>query len=285
MNANSSYGGIGFVLLERKSFLPSSPSSAVQVVLFTSEEPLYLPQYIEPILDAHAADVDRLVIAPFDAPLSRQVREQFGMYGPRAGFRMAVRYLRGHALDALGRHLGIQIGGYHSVAAVARAHGVPVERVADVSNPAFIERMRALDPDVILSVVAGQRLPPELIDRSNDAINLHGSLLPKYRGRATAFWPLYYGDDRTGVTAHRMTEQFDAGPVIARRAFSIEPTDTVDSVYRKLSATGASLAVDLLDSYPDLPEASPNETTADDYHSLPGPDERRRFRNRGNEFL
>lgn len=273
------------MLLERNYFLLSSLSSTVQVVLFTSEEPLYLPRYVEPILDAHAADVDRLVIAPFDAPLSRQVREQFGMYGPRAGLRMGVRYLRGHVLDALGRHLGRQIRGYHSVAAVARAHDVPVERVADVSDSAFVERMRELDPDVILSVVAGQRLPSELIDCASDAINLHGSLLPKYRGRATAFWPLYYGDDRTGVTAHRMTEQFDAGPVVAQRSFSIEPADTVDSVYRKLSATGASLAVDLLDDYPNLPEASPNETTADDYHGLPGADERRRFRERGNEFL
>jgi hypothetical protein len=258
----------------------------VRVVLFTSEEPLYLPRYVRPILGAHADAVERVVLAPFDAPVGRQLRRYLGMYGLRAGARMALRYLDGHARDVLARRLDTPPGGrHHSVTAVARAHDVPVEEAPDVSDPGFLDRMRALDPDLLLSVVAGQRLPPALLECAADAINLHGSLLPKYRGRATAFWPLYYGDDRTGVTAHRMTERFDAGPILARRSFPIEPTDTVDAVYRKLAATGGGLAVDLLGDYPELPAPSPNETTAEDYHGLPGPRERRRFRERGNEFL
>lgn len=257
----------------------------MRVVLFTSEEPLYLPRYLQPILDAHADAVDRVVVAPFDAPLWRQARAYLGTYGLRAGSRMGLRYLRGHLLDALPSRLGRRLTGrYHSVAAVARANDVPVERVADVSDPAFVDRIRALDPDLLLSVVAGQRLPAELLDAASDAVNLHGSLLPKYRGRATAFWPLYYGDDRTGVTAHRMTPRFDAGPILERRSFPIDGSATVDSVYRNLAATGAALAVDLLDRYPDLPDAVPNDTTAADYHGLPDRRHRRAFRDRGGEF-
>ncbi|WP_255150848.1 methionyl-tRNA formyltransferase [Halorarius halobius] len=258
----------------------------MRVVLFTSEEPLYLPPYIQPILAAYGDAVDRLVVAPFDAPLRRQVREYLGMYGVRAGARMGLSYLGASALGALPRSVTRRMTGRHySVAGVARAHDVPVERVPDVSDPGFVDRMRALDPEVLLSVVAGQRLPPALLDCATEALNLHGSLLPNYRGRATAFWPLYYGDDRTGVTAHRMTDRFDAGPVIERRAFPIEDDDTVDSVYRKLSATGAALAVDLLDAYPELPEPTPNETTKADYHGVPDASERRTFRERGGEFL
>lgn len=259
------------------------PGRTVRVVLFTSEDPLYLPRYLDPILAAHADAVERAVIVPFDAPTREQVHEYLGMYGLRAGARMARRYLGERVRAALPGWLAE--GRRCSVAGVARAHDVPVTRAPDVTDPAFVDRMWRLDPDVLLSVVAGQRLPADLLDCAADAINLHGSLLPAYRGRATAFWPLYYGDDRTGVTAHRMTERFDAGPILARRAFPLTEADTVDSVYRKLAATGAVLAVDLLDRYPDLPAASPNEATAADYHGVPGPRERRAFRDRGNAFL
>lgn len=258
----------------------------VRVVLFTSAEPLYLPGYLEPVLDAHAESVDRVVVAPFDAPLAEELRGQLGMYGVRAGARMGLRYARSRALDLLPGDLAQKwTGRHHSVRSVADVHGVQLERVGDVGDPAFVERIRSREPDLLLSVVAGQRLPRSLLETAEDAINLHGSLLPEYRGRATAFWPLYYGDDRTGVTAHRMTERFDAGPILERRAFPIAPGDTVDSIYRKLAATGAALAVDLLDGYPDLPAEHPNETTAADYHGLPGPEERRAFRERGNAFL
>jgi len=258
----------------------------VRVVLFTSEEPLYLPRYLRPVLASHADAIDRVVVAPFDAPPSARLRDHLGMSGPRAGTRIAMRYLRGTLLDALPGRLGWQLTGRpHSVEAVARRYDVPFERVSDVTDSEFVERVRALNPDLLLSIVAGQRLSAELLDCATDAVNLHGSLLPAYRGRATAFWPLYDGDDRTGVTAHRMTERFDAGPILTRRPVPIEPTDTVDSLYRKLATTGADLAVDLLDRYPDLPAETPNETTATDYHGLPGPAERREFRARGKEFL
>lgn len=258
----------------------------MRVVLVTSEEPLYLPEYIYRILDSHADVIDRLVIVPFDAPLDQQVREYFGMYGFRAGAQMAIRFLVGQVFDAVVTVLDQRVRGrFHSVASVARARDIPYERVPDVSDLGFINRIRKTNPDVILSVVAGQRLPSELLACATEAINMHGSLLPKYRGRATAFWPLYYGDDRTGVTAHRMTEEFDAGPIIAQRAFPIVEKDTVDSVYRKLARTGATLSVDLLDSYPDLPDSSPNETTREDYHGIPSSEERRRFFERGNSFF
>lgn len=258
----------------------------VRIVLFTSSEPLYLPQYLQPIFETHADSIDQVVTAPFDAPLTEQLRSQAGMYGAHAGTRMALRYGRSRALDALPGQLDRRVTGrYHSVPAVAQAYGVDVERVPDVSNPAFVERMEDLTPDLLLSIVAGQRLPGPVLESADDAVNVHGSLLPKYRGRATAFWPLFYDDDRTGVTAHRMTDRFDAGPILTQRTFPLDDADTVDSVYRKLAEAGSSLVVDLLAAYPELPAEQPNETTSADYHGVPGPEDRRLFFERGNAFL
>jgi hypothetical protein len=196
----------------------------VRAVLFAGDEPLYIPQYLEPILESHADAFEAVVVAPPDRPLAEQVRRQFRMFGPRNFARVGAMYLRGRVLnmlDAVG-WLGRRLTGrYHSVERLAAAHGLPVWRTRDVNDPGFVDRVRSLDPDLLLSVVAGQKLGPGLLSIPEDAINLHGSLLPKYRGRAVAFWPLYYGDDETGVTAHLMTAEWDAGPIVAQRSFPI----------------------------------------------------------------
>lgn len=278
----------------------------MRALLFTAEEPLYLPRYLEPVLDAHADAFEAVVVANPPNPPLRQVRAQLRMFGPRAFVRMGAKYARGRLLDGLdrlggglGRHLGglgpspdgldplgvRATGRYHSVETLARAHDLPVRRADDVSDPGFAAWVRELDPDLLLSVVCGQHIPGEVLDAADDAVNLHGSLLPKYRGRATAFWPLYYGDDETGVTAHRMTETWDGGPIIERRRVPIGPDDTVHSLYLKLARAGGDLAVSLLDRYPCAFETRPNDSADEDYHSLPTPTQRRAFLRDGNRFL
>lgn len=148
------------------------------------------------------------VVAPFDEGALPAARRQLRMLGSRAGLRFGARYARGRLLDALPGGLGRRLTGrFHSVPAVARAHDVPVEVARDVNDPEFVAAVGRLDPDVLLSIVCGQKLGPELRSIPEHAINVHGSLLPKYRGRATAFWPLYYDDVEAGVTAHYMTNR------------------------------------------------------------------------------
>lgn len=260
----------------------------MRVLVFTAEEPIYLPRYVEPILAAHGDVVDRVVLAGPKRPVHEQARRQYGMYGPRAGARMATRYARGRLLGALPPSVQRSLTGrYHSVAAAARARGVRPLPVGDLADPAFLDRVRDLDPDVVLSVICGQRVPEPVLDVPEWAINLHGSLLPRYRGRATAFWPLYHGDERSGVTAHLMTAELDAGPIVERRSFPLRDDDSVDDVMERIVETGADLAVDLLGDLRagDRPRTEPNPTRPEDYHTLPTAAERREFRRRGNRLL
>lgn len=253
-------------------------------LLVTSEEPLYLPRYLDPVVREHAERIAAVVVAPPRRPVREQVRRQYRMFGPRAFLRLGARVAASTLADRLsgGRRVG---GRYHSVASLASAHDLPVWHASDVTDPAFVDRVRALDPDLLLSVVAGQKLGPDLLAIPDDAVNLHGSLLPEYRGRATAFWPLYYGDDRAGVTAHLMTDEWDAGPIVERRSVPIADDETVHSLYLKLADCGGALACDLLDRYPCTFETEPNETTPADYHSLPTPVQRRTFQRRGGRFV
>lgn len=220
----------------------------MRVVVFTSDEPLYLPRYLEPILAAHADHVAAVVLAPPRRPVRQQIRRQYRMFGPAAFPRMSARFAYGKLLDTVAGGFARRLTGRHySVPAVARSHGVPVRRAADVTAPRFVAWAGALDPDVILSVVCGQRLGPHLLDLPDHAINLHGSLLPRYRGRGVAFWPLFYGDDETGVTAHVMTEEWDAGPIVEQRPVPIDAEETFHSLSLKLAESGSDMAVDLLD--------------------------------------
>lgn len=265
----------------------------MDVALFTAEEPLYLPRYLEPVFDAHNDVIGEVVTAAPAAGMTVELRRQLRMFGPRNFLRVGTRFARGRALAALppGRIRRLT-GQYHSVPALAASHDIPSRRVDDVSAPSFVDHLTERGPDVILSIVCGQKLPPAVLDIPAVAFNLHGSLLPKYRGRATAFWPLYHGDEEAGVTAHLMTDTFDAGRIIEQRAFPIQDDDTMHDLYLELADTGAQLAIELLDRLrrkgiplSDPFETRPNPTTPADYHSLPTPAERRAFLRRGNRFI
>lgn len=265
---------------------PPVGTAPVDVVLFTAEEPLYLPRYLEPILDVHGEAVSEVVIAAPAAGVATELRRQYRMLGPGPFLQLGARFALGKLLDALPSGLGRQLTGRsHGVASLAASRGLPVNRVVDVADPAFVEHLADRDPDVVLSVVCGQKLPRAVLDIPEVAVNLHGSLLPRYRGRAVAFWPLYYGDDETGVTAHLMTDDFDAGPIVEQRSFAIGADDSMHDVSHRLAAVGSALAVDLLDRLPDDIETRPNPTGPEDYHTLPTPAERREFRRRGNRFV
>lgn len=260
----------------------------MRVVLATSEEPLYLPGYLRPVFEAHADAVEAVALVPFGGSGPEQLREQLRAWGPRGTARLGARFAAGRFLGLLPARLQRRLpGGFRSVRRLARSYGLPVRRVPDATDAAFVEWLDEQDPDVLLSVVAGQRLPAEALACADLAVNCHGSLLPKYRGRATAFWPLYHGDDRTGVTAHLMTEALDDGPIIRQRSFPIAADDTMHDVNRGLAETGAELVVDLLG---DLraghePEPRPNPTGEYEYRTLPTPAERREFRRRGNRLV
>lgn len=131
---------------------------------------------------------------------------------------------------------------FPSVVELAREHSLSVHTPSDPNTPAFVELIRSLAPDLILSFYYREILSPELLRIPRlGAINLHGSLLPKYRGRSPVNWVLVNGEKETGVTLHYMVETADAGDIIAQRAVPIGMDDTALSLFRKITAAAAQL--------------------------------------------
>lgn len=130
---------------------------------------------------------------------------------------------------------------WRSCAELAARHSIPVfspERVdADV-----VARVAALHPDVIYSVYYRYLLPePILNSAAIGAFNLHGSLLPKYRGRAPVNWMIVNGEREGGLTLHHMVARADAGDIVAQRSCAIDDSDTALTLYRKLVPLGAEI--------------------------------------------
>jgi methionyl-tRNA formyltransferase len=128
--------------------------------------------------------------------------------------------------------------------AFAEARGVPVRTPASMRDPAEIEAFAALRTDAAVVVAFGQILPREVLEAPRlGSFNLHGSLLPRWRGAAPIQRAIMAGDPVTGVQVMRMTEGLDEGPVLATATTRIGALDTAGTVHDRLAAAGAELMV------------------------------------------
>ena len=151
---------------------------------------------------------------------------------------------------------------YGSVAQLCARNGIPVHAPEDANHPLWIERIAKLNPEYIFSFYYRNLLSePLLATARKGAFNLHGSLLPKYRGRAPANWVLVNGETETGVTLHRMVKRADAGAILAQQKVTIERTDTGLSLHAKLREAATAL---LRDALPQLAQGKLIETAQDD---------------------
>lgn len=133
---------------------------------------------------------------------------------------------------------------FERVADLARDYDIPVAMPEDPNRAEFVARLQALRPDFFFSFYYRQMLQPALLAiPARGGYNMHGSLLPKYRGRVPVNWALIHGERETGATLHRMVEKPDAGEIVAQQAVPILPDDTAGEVFAKVTLA-AELALD-----------------------------------------
>lgn len=124
----------------------------------------------------------------------------------------------------------------------AHQHGIPVLQPQSPALPWFVEQVKTLAPDLIAVAGYHKRIPAEVLNAAvHGAINLHGSLLPRYRGPSTWKQAIMNGESMTGVTVHVMTPELDNGDILLQESVPIDEQDTGGSLFAKLCATGARL--------------------------------------------
>ena len=166
---------------------------------------------------------------------------------------------------------------FERVADVARSLGLPCATPDDPNTPDFVARVAALAPDFIFSFYYRRLLsPPMLATAARGALNMHGSLLPHYRGRAPVNWAILHGETSTGATLHYMSAKPDAGDIVAQRAVPIGPDDTASVVFDRVTQAAASLLDDVLPSLADgTAPRSRNDIAAGSYFGGRRPDDGR----------
>ncbi|MCJ7594926.1 MAG: bifunctional UDP-4-amino-4-deoxy-L-arabinose formyltransferase/UDP-glucuronic acid oxidase ArnA, partial [Desulfobacterales bacterium] len=131
-----------------------------------------------------------------------------------------------------------------SVAELAASSGIPVFAPEDINHPLWVKKIKALEPDILFSFYYRSLLRPSVLEiPPAGCLNLHGSLLPGYRGRCPINWVLIKGEKETGVTLHYMTPRPDDGDIVCQEKIPISPDDTAKSLHEK-TARAASHMLD-----------------------------------------
>lgn len=142
---------------------------------------------------------------------------------------------------AVGRSKALK---YTPVKACALEHGIEVYQPEKVRDPACVEYLQKYQPDIIIVEAFGQIIPKAILDMPKfGCVNVHASLLPKYRGAAPIQWAVIRGDRVTGVTTMRMDEGLDTGDMIMKEEVVIREDETGGSLFERLSEVGAKLCV------------------------------------------
>ncbi len=131
---------------------------------------------------------------------------------------------------------------------VALQHGIPLFQPVKVRTPESVERIRALAPDLIVVVAFGQILPQSLLDiPSRGCINVHSSLLPRYRGAAPLNWCIINGESETGVTTMMMDAGLDTGDILLMKRTPIDPDEDARALHDRMSLLGAEALMETLE--------------------------------------
>jgi methionyl-tRNA formyltransferase len=130
---------------------------------------------------------------------------------------------------------------------IAEARSIPVIAAEKIRTPEFLEELRAWEPIIIVVVAYGRILPKTILELApHGCVNVHYSLLPKYRGAAPAAWTIINGESQGGVTTMRLVEKMDAGGIYLQEAISLAADETTGSLQTKLTPIGARLLTETI---------------------------------------
>jgi len=232
----------------------------LKIVFLTIDDPLYLPALFDRVLRVHGGTSSVFVVPP--------------LYKNQTALSAAWRYFRTFGLGAtwaLSRRMLVAKIERRSIARVCERHGVPCESIRDVNDPLFLERLRMLGTELVVSVSCPQIFKRPLIDLpERGCLNVHGALLPEYRGIMPSFWMLANDEKRAGVSIFFVNEDVDAGELCGQRAFEIPPGEALDAFLRRSKTVAAELLLDVLEEVEkSTVSRTPLDLSAGSYYSWP----------------
>jgi methionyl-tRNA formyltransferase len=241
----------------------------MKIVYLTTSDPIYLPAFFDRVLDRRPGETQAVHVVP---PL----------YNDQSTFGAFLRYYRtfgARGVVGLARRIARAKSRRSSIQAVCSQHTVPCSVVKDVNAPDFVNRLRASGTDLIVSVSCPQIFKRPLLETPKlGCLNIHGALLPQYRGVMPSFWMLANGERVAGVSIYFMNDRIDAGELCRQQAFEVDPDETLDGFLRWSKAVAAELLLEVLDEVEaGSADRVPLDLTKGSYYSWPDREAVRQF--------
>ncbi len=254
----------------------------MKIVVITQDDPFYLGPNLEYLIEKlpdYASIVACVVtqVSPFGRRESFLTKglNTLRIFGMRFFFRYAVRFLIA------------KIRKNNSVPTVLARHRVPMLTLtSSINNGESLAQIRSYNPDILISIAGNEIFKRPLIDLApHGCLNLHTSLLPKYRGLMPSFWVLKKGETETGVSVFFVDEGIDSGPIVVQKSLRITGL-TQEELIRKTKRLGMEAVIEAIDNIRcgqvELIENHDEEKT---YFSFPTKQDVREFRQRGARFF
>lgn len=258
----------------------------MNVFILTQEDAFYIPKLLNKFIQNVPPGVRVVGAAVLKGEIAaKNIRYYVKFLGPVAFAQQSFYYAAYRAMDLSCRVMRIKA--LYSVAGALRTHAVPVFYPDKINTPEFLRLLESLDVSLIVSVACPQIVRKDLLEFPEyGCINIHGALLPKYRGRMPSFWVLANGETKTGVTVHYMNEKVDDGPILVQKEVPILPDDTLHSLVlrSKVQFGGLALAEAVAKLAAKDFSTADNDSSKGSYFSAPTAEAVAEFHARGRRF-
>lgn len=223
----------------------------MRLFFLTVEEPFYLPDFFVQILnEVNIETVGAAIVKPLYKKESNLsfINKFINSFGVNNALKLSSKFYYLKILDRVYKFTNVKK--YHSVKRIFKSYCIPYFEVEDINDSNILLNIKALTPDLIISISLPQVIKNKLLDIPTlGVINLHASLLPKYRGIMPIFWMLLNDEKVGGVTCHFVNEKIDDGEIIVQQEYIIGENNSLDALIWKSKKIGAEVILEVIKQF------------------------------------
>lgn len=263
----------------------------LKIVLCTMDEPYYMPKYIHDTLMKLGLEIEVLSVYALPHNIANKTFFQMARYYLSYFGIILFLYMSLLRVYYLLCNLVMKgtksINNFHSVKLVCKKFGIKFSTINTLNSEEVLNELKTLGPDVIFSIACPQIFGNKLISiPSKGCLNIHSSLLPKYRGLNANFWVLAKGEKTTGVTIHYIQQGIDDGDIILQKQIPIKEYWSVHDLYLKVIDVGSGMIAESLKNiYEDKVVTQANDVSKGTYFSFVTSKDIKEFRSRKKRFF
>ena len=261
----------------------------MRIYILSQEEPFYLPKFYKKLVKNLPKDF-KIIGGTFFEPFNSQnswfgvIKDHLNYYGFYVFIKQGLRFTFLKFINFLKLHYFTD--NFYSSKSLFKSHEIPLYKAENINSKKFINHLKDLEIDIIVSIACPKILKKELINFPEfGCINFHSGKLPAYRGIAPLFWAMMNNEKEAGITIHYINEKIDDGKIINQDMFNINEKDSLHKLYKKVTDLGPNLLIkSLIEIKNNELSLKDNDSNKGSYFGFPSSEDGKKFRKKGKRF-